>query len=124
LVFPLIKRYEVNIADAACTMVEHVALQLKNAIQQINHPHSNNNRLLATGGGALNLFLIERIRWYLKSLNVEVIVPENELVNYKEALIMAFMGVLRWREEYNVLATVTGASRNSINGAIWLGNEA
>jgi anhydro-N-acetylmuramic acid kinase len=124
LVYPLIKKHEVNIADAACTMVEHLALQLGNAIRQINTPRSNKLRLLATGGGAFNLFLVERIRWHLNALNVEVIVPDNQLVNYKEALIMAFMGVLRWREEYNVLATVTGASRNSINGAIWLGNEA
>ncbi len=37
---------------------------------------------------------------------------------------MAFIGVLRWRQEYNVLASVTGASRNSIGGALWIGQEA
>ncbi len=124
LVFPLIKKHEANIANAACTMVEHAALQIKNAIQQIKHLYPGYISLLTTGGGALNLYLVERIRWHLGSLNVEVVVPEKDLINYKEALIMAFMGVLRWREEYNVLASVTGASRNSINGAIWLGNEA
>ena len=57
-------------------------------------------------------------------LNTEVIVPEPELVNFKEAMIMAFIGVLRWRQEYNVLSSVTGAVRDSIGGAIWLGEEA
>ncbi len=50
--------------------------------------------------------------------------PDTNLVSYKEALIMAFIGVLRWREEYNVLASVTGAVRNSIGGALWMGQEA
>jgi anhydro-N-acetylmuramic acid kinase len=45
-------------------------------------------------------------------------------VNFKEALIMALIGVLRWREEYNVLSSVTGAERDSIGGSLWLGQEA
>lgn len=123
-IYPVIKKYNLSIVDAACTMVEHIAVQLKNAITQINGPSSEACQLLATGGGALNNFLIDRIRFHLNALQIEVVVPAKELINYKEALVMALMGVLRWREEYNVLATVTGARRNSINGAIWLGNEA
>jgi anhydro-N-acetylmuramic acid kinase len=45
-------------------------------------------------------------------------------VDYKEALVMALIGVLRWREENNIFASVTGASRDSINGAVWIGQEA
>ncbi|HSC39502.1 MAG TPA: anhydro-N-acetylmuramic acid kinase, partial [Chitinophagaceae bacterium] len=89
-----------------------------------NGQPSTSLQLLATGGGALNLFLMERIGAQLKELSVEVVIPDRKLVNYKEALIMALIGVLRWREEYNVLAAVTGARRNTINGAVWLGNEA
>lgn len=51
-------------------------------------------------------------------------VPDERLINYKEALIMAFIGVLRWRQEYNVLSSVTGAARDSIGGALWTGQEA
>ena len=80
--------------------------------------------MLVTGGGALNTFLVERLEKKLKPLNIEVIVPDDKLVNFKEALIMALIGVLRWREEYNVLSSVTGASRDSIGGALWLGQEA
>jgi anhydro-N-acetylmuramic acid kinase len=49
------------------------------------------------------------------------VVPEDTLINYKEALVMAFIGALRWREEVNVLASVSGATRNSIGGALWMG---
>ncbi|HEY4063704.1 MAG TPA: anhydro-N-acetylmuramic acid kinase [Puia sp.] len=52
-----------------------------------------------------------------------VVVPDAQLTDYKEALVMALMGVLRWREENNVLASVTGASRDSIGGAVWIGQE-
>jgi anhydro-N-acetylmuramic acid kinase len=45
-------------------------------------------------------------------------------VKYKEALIMGLVGVLRWRQEYNVLSSVTGAERDSIGGAVWIGQEA
>jgi len=68
--------------------------------------------------------LINRITDRLKELNIEVVIPDAKLVNYKEALIMAFIGVLRWRQENNVLSSVTGAARDSIGGALWTGQEA
>jgi len=80
--------------------------------------------MLVTGGGAFNDFLIERLKEKLAGLNVGVVVPDEKLVKYKEAMIMAFMGVLRWRQEYNVLSSVTGASRDNIGGALWIGQEA
>jgi len=77
--------------------------------------------MLVTGGGAHNTFLVERLRY---RLGVEVVVPDEKLADFKEALIMALIGVLRWREENNVMASVTGASRDSIGGAVWIGQEA
>ncbi len=84
----------------------------------------SNEQLLVTGGGAFNAFLISRLKEMLQGTNLEVVVPDALLINYKEALIMALIGVLRWREEYNVLHTVTGAWRSSIGGAVWIGQEA
>jgi anhydro-N-acetylmuramic acid kinase len=78
-------------------------------------------RMLVTGGGAHNTFLVGRLRSRLAELGVEVVVPDAAIVDYKEALVMALIGVLRWREENNVLASVTGASRDSIGGAVWIG---
>lgn len=80
-------------------------------------------RLLVTGGGAHNTFLVGRLREALSALGVELVIPDEQLINYKEALIMALIGVLRWREENNVLASVTGAGRDSIGGAVWIGQE-
>ncbi len=47
----------------------------------------------------------------------------NSISELDNTICIAFMGILRWREEYNFLSSVTGASRNSIGGAIWLGQE-
>ena len=126
IVYPLIKKESVSTNDALRTYCEHIVAQIKNAITSLENPKSEagNPKLLATGGGALNTFLIERLKSQLDELSIEVIVPDKTLVNYKEALIMALIGVLRWREEYNVLSSVTGAARDSIGGALWLGQEA
>lgn len=126
IVYPLIKSAGLSIPDAIRTFSEHVALQICNALSSLNiqQPVPGNKKLLVTGGGALNTFLVNRLAELLRVENIEVVVPDTKLVNYKEALIMAFIGVLRWRQEYNVLASVTGASRNSIGGALWTGQEA
>jgi anhydro-N-acetylmuramic acid kinase len=83
-----------------------------------------NQKLLVTGGGAFNSFLMDRLSEELSPIGIEVVVPSENLVKYKEALIMGLIGVLRWRQEYNVLSSVTGAERDSIGGAIWIGQEA
>ena len=123
-VFPLVSGIDISNADKLRTYAEHVVMQIGYAIQKtIPSNHTVNNKLLVTGGGAFNAFLIQRLRQTLKPFDMEVVVPDEMLINYKEALIMALMGVLRWREEYNVLHTVTGASRSSIGGAVWIGQE-
>jgi len=122
-VYPLVQQYGLSVPDALCTVVEHVALQIRNSIQSVQTGTAA-AKMLITGGGALNTFMVERISAKLKETGIEVVVPDLQLINYKEALVMALIGVLRWREEYNVLASVTGAARNSINGALWLGGEA
>jgi len=113
--------------DALRTYVEHIAWQVKGAIELIGNytrPPVRGSRLLFTGGGTHNIFLIERIKALIGQQGIEVVVPDQELIDYKEAIVMALIGVLRWREENNVLASVTGASRNSIGGAVWIGQEA
>ena len=125
VVYPLIQDSGCRTQDALRTFVEHIIIEIKNAIKTstIHHPTSN-IQLLSTGGGSHNRFLVNRLKAALKELNIEVIVPDAKLVNFKEALIMAFIGVLRWRQEYNVLSSVTGSVRDSIGGALWTGQEA
>lgn len=108
--------------DALCTAVNYIATQIAQSLQPFVQKVEN-KKLLVTGGGALNAFLVERINDALQSDNVAVVVADHHTVHFKEAVAMAFIGVLRWREEDNVLASVTGASRNSVGGALWLGNQ-
>lgn len=124
VVYPLIKSAGLSIPDALRTYAEHIVIQVSNAIRFFSSPSGEGGKLLVTGGGAFNTFLINRLKEQLLKLNINVIVPDDRLVNYKEALIMAFIGVLRWRQEYNVLSSVTGAVRDSIGGALWTGQEA
>jgi anhydro-N-acetylmuramic acid kinase len=122
-VFPLLPKE--NIADALRTYVEHIAIQITKAIEGFNDQLSTTDyQLLITGGGAHNGFLINRIKEELRPLNINVVVPEKNIVDYKEALVMALLGILRWREQNTVLSSVTGASRDSIGGAVWIGQEA
>jgi anhydro-N-acetylmuramic acid kinase len=123
-VFPLLKSFGLSHNDLLRTYVEHIVEQIKFAIADHNHSQITNGKLLVTGGGAFNSFLMERLSEELSAIGVEVVIPSENLVNYKEALIMGFIGVLRWRQEYNVLSSVTGAERDSIGGAIWIGQEA
>ena len=131
-VFPLVQSFGLSVQDALRTCVEHIAQQVALAAVKpsptvnatANNAMVDNKRMLVTGGGALNNFLVERIVALLSASNISVELPPVETVQFKEAIVMALLGVLRWREENTVLNTVTGASRNSIGGAVWIGQEA
>ena len=73
-------------------------------------------KVLLSGGGALNSYLIYRISHYAES---EIIIPKSEIIDYKEALIFGFLGVLKLRKEINCLHMVTGAKRDSSAGEIF-----
>ncbi|KEZ94003.1 MULTISPECIES: anhydro-N-acetylmuramic acid kinase [Nonlabens] len=108
-VWDIIKSID-NPLDALATYTEHVAMQISSVLL----PEST---VLVTGGGAYNSFLIHRISSYSKA---EIIIPNKELIEYKEALIFAFLGVLKLRNENNCLASVTGASMDHSSGKIYL----
>jgi len=127
VVYPLIQSQKININDALRTYTEHIAEQVFHSIELLLNEAQKNQtayKLLITGGGAFNTFLIEILKEKLIAMNVEIFIPEPTVIKYKEALIMALLGVLRWREENTTLSSVTGATRNSIGGAVWIGQEA
>lgn len=109
-IFPLFERYD-NIPDLLRTYTEHAADVIANGFR--DNPQE---KVLITGGGAFNSFLIAEIK---KRTTTEIIIPAAEVVNFKEALIFAFLGVLRLRDENNVLSSVTGASRDHSSGRIF-----
>ena len=114
---------ETHTEDALRTYAEHIAQQVRRALVMLlaasGASHAGGARMLVTGGGAFNQFLVSRIRDLLAPLGLETVVADESLAAYKEALIMAFLGVLRWREEVTVLASVSGARQDSIGGALW-----
>lgn len=101
-----------RIADLLNTFTEHIAIQVAR-----NSGTDRAKKLLITGGGALNTYLVERIRHHSAP---EVVLPDLQTIQFKEALIFAFLGLLRWRGEANALASVTGARRDNIGGAVYL----
>jgi anhydro-N-acetylmuramic acid kinase len=122
IVYPMIRNTGIRTDNALSTYTEHIVIQVKKAIAGLKKLPSS-SKLLVTGGGAFNTFLVKRLQEQLKELHIEVVVPDAGLVKYKEALIMALIGVLRWREKTNVLSSVTGAERDSVGGALWMGGE-
>lgn len=125
IIYPMIKDTGIPTNNLLRTYTEHIVIQIKQAIlglKNTQHPAAN-LKLLCTGGGAFNTFLVERLQEQLKELHIDVVVPDAQLVKYKEALIMALIGILRWREKTNVLSSVTGADRDSVGGALWMGQE-
>ena len=121
-IYPVITRYNLTVPDALCTFTEHIVMQVAEAVHK--HASPGPHQMLVTGGGAFNTFLATRLHSILSAKGVTVVIPDEKLVNFKEALVMALIGVLRWRQEYNVMASVTGAKRDSIGGAVWIGQEA
>lgn len=110
-VLPLIERHLISRADKMHTFTVHVALQIANALTK------KNGKLLVTGGGAYNDFLISEIQKQLPEM--QIIIPDKKMLEYKEALIFALLGVLKLRGEINVLSSVTGAEKNHSSGEIY-----
>ena len=120
----LIEQNPDKIPNQLRTVVEHIAFQIAQSIQQVLEKEAvapANYTLLATGGGAFNVFLIERLQAHCDLLKVKVVIPDAPIIQFKEAILMAWMGVLRMEEVPNVMKTVTGANRDTVGGSISLG---
>jgi len=102
---------DLSVEDILATFVEHIALQIALPISWLPK-----GKILCTGGGARNKYLIERLQARTKH---EVIVPEQQIIDYKEALVFAFLGLLRMEGKTNVLSSVTGAESDSCSGRVW-----
>ena len=111
IILPLIESFEISMENKLRTFTEHVALQTALALP------NKNGRMLATGGGAYNDFLVERIQSHLPEM--KIIIPSPKILEFKEALIFALLGVLKLRGEINVLSSVTGAKMDHSSGIIY-----
>jgi anhydro-N-acetylmuramic acid kinase len=111
IVLPLIEKYSISIEDKMHSFTEHITLQTSLALPK------KEGKILITGGGAYNAFLIERMQFHLPE--IQIIIPDNKTLEFKEALIFALLGVLKLRNEINVLSSVTGAKMDHSTGVIY-----
>lgn len=110
-IFPIMNSYSLPIENFLNTFTEHVAMQIAMALP------TTNASLFITGGGAYNDFLIERIQFHLPEMKITI--PSAEILEFKEALIFALLGVLKLRQEINVLSSVTGSLKDHSSGVIY-----
>ena len=111
-IFPLIDSYDLEVDQILRTVVEHCAFQITNLLRANNLTNG-----LYTGGGVYNSFLIQRI----SSLSLQDITTADPIIiEFKEALIFGFLGVLRLKELPNCLHSVTGASHDHSSGWVYL----
>ena len=113
---PLLDQSGLSPKDLLCTLVEHFAIQIAALIQ--THATKTNPIVLLTGGGAYNRYFVERLDHQLNQQWIQV-EATKELIEFKEALIFAFLGVLKLRGEANALASVTGASCDSSGAVVY-----
>lgn len=107
---PVVLSCQMDVNDILRTLVEHCAVQLSKSVDA-------NKSVLVTGGGAYNRFLVDR---FSAISGANVIIPDDNTIQFKEALIFAFLGLLRMNNQINTLKTVTGAVVDSIGGCVYL----
>ena len=110
-VLPILESYSISTEDKMRTFTEHIAFQIGKILK------SKSGKLLVSGGGVYNDFLIGRMKTHLPT--IEIIIPDEKTIKFKEALIFALLGVLKLRNEINVLASVTGAKQDHCSGEIY-----
>ena len=106
---PLFDNCKASLNDQLFTSGTHLCRTIKNIFN-----FNRNDSLLITGGGAHNKFWINK----LKELKVKAVVPDLKLIDFKEALIFSLLGVLKVRNEINILSSVTGGSKDLSSGVI------
>ena len=108
-IFKLINGRDIQVMDVLRTFTEHIVCQLiKNLV--------SGKSLFVTGGGAYNTFLMRRLN---ELSEVQIVIPSTEIIEFKEAMIFGFLGVLKMRNETNALASVTGAIKNHSSGKVF-----
>ena len=108
---PLIRSGKLSSEDLMSTLVKHISQQISRGIND-----AGIGSLLVTGGGALNLALTESLKEHTYA---SLVIPEELLIHYKEALIFALLGVLKIRGEINILSSVTGGRKDISAGTIY-----
>lgn len=111
---PLLNKYQGSPEDFLSTLTAHFSTQITDVVLSPLQAPANHT-LLVTGGGAYNSYFISLLKKKCGEM-VEVMLPKPEIIDFKEALIFAFLGVLRLRNENNCLGSATGAIKDNCGG--------
>ena len=114
-IFPLLRNHPTE--NLLYTFCHHISDQIIRSLEN-HHSLTGTLQLLATGGGAKNNFLMELLKSNAPS-NLKIDIPDITLIDFKEAIIFAFLGLLRSEGKVNTLRSVTGAVRDSSGGIIY-----
>lgn len=112
-IYPMIESFDLSLEDRLCTYYEHSAFQIARIIDRYPKPDAT---MLITGGGAFNVYLIERIAALSRC---KTVIPDKQIIEFKEALIFAFLGALYMADEPSCLSSVTGAACDNIGGMLF-----
>jgi anhydro-N-acetylmuramic acid kinase len=118
-IFKVLDNADNAIPDLLYTCARHIAYHINRAIQKEFQDTQNSigvKKVMVTGGGAHNQFLMDCIK--MEGKNINYILPSREIIDYKEALIFAFLGILRYLGKENILRSATGAKVDSIGGTV------
>lgn len=110
---PVVEKYDLSVESKLATVSQHFAFQIATFINQ-----NKIRSCMISGGGAYNNDFVQRLKG---ACSIGWIIPDDKIIQFKEALIFAYLGYLRFHNKINVLKSVTGASRDSCSGAIYLG---
>jgi anhydro-N-acetylmuramic acid kinase len=109
-IHPILNQSNLSTEDLIASFTEHISIQITEIFNQ-----NEIKNCLVTGGGANNQFLIESIQM---RTSTEIILPEPQIIEFKEALIFALMGMLKLENQINIFQSVTGATQNHSAGLI------
>jgi anhydro-N-acetylmuramic acid kinase len=116
-VLPMIQGQQLSTQGKLNTYTQHITKQIALSIAPLQD--GSEQKLLLTGGGAFNSYLVACIREQLQPYNIEIIIANTQTITFRSALMTALLGALRWRQEPNALVSVTGAEKDSVGGALW-----
>ena len=109
---PILRSHRLSAQDTLATLTEHIAMQVGDSLP------NTRGKVLVAGGGTFNTYLIERINSNIPQ-GFDVVIPDRVIIEYKEATLVALCGLLRLYGLPNSFKSITGASKDSINGVIY-----
>ncbi len=112
---PVIDHDNSTLEDKLSTIYDHIVFQVVKILKEYNL-----NEVFVTGGGTHNNYLMHLLN---NSTNAKFVFPDIQTIDYKEAIVFGFLGLMRNLNLINCLASVTGAMNNSVCGAVYYGKK-